>query len=89
MAFNLQDFVDGPNLDKVQSCRKDDLLSIAAHFDIAVSRYSVKKEIKAKLIEKLVELQVLEVPGNPYSSGDEGSLDNGSLAEPKTPKEEY
>lgn len=59
MSFNLQNFIDDPSFDKLDSCRKDDLLSIAAHFDITVQKYGVKKEIKTKVLEKLMELGVL------------------------------
>lgn len=34
MVFDLQDFIDNPTFEKVDVCHKDDLLSIAAHFDI-------------------------------------------------------
>lgn len=59
MSFNLQDFVDNPSFEKVDVCRKDDLLCIAAHFDITVHKYGLKKEIKTQVLEKLVDLNVL------------------------------
>lgn len=61
MNFNSQDFIDNPTLEKVDACRKDDLLCIAEHFNIPVQKYGVKKEIKSKVLEKLIELRVLEV----------------------------
>ena len=60
MTFSLQDFIDNPTLEKVDSCRKDDLLCIAAHFDIPVKKYGVKREIKRRVMEKLSELGVLD-----------------------------
>lgn len=36
MNFDLKDFVDNPRLDKIGLCRKDDLPSIATHFEIAI-----------------------------------------------------
>lgn len=43
MTFSLQDFIDNPTLEKVDACRKDDLLCIAAQFNIPVQNYGVKK----------------------------------------------
>ena len=48
MGFNLQDFIDNPSFEKVDSCRKDDLLCIAKHFNISIQKYGVKKDIKNK-----------------------------------------
>lgn len=62
MTFELQDFIDSPSLEKINACRKDDLLCIAAHFDILVQKHGLKKEIKNKVVEKLVELKVLRIP---------------------------
>lgn len=59
MIFVLQEFIDSPSLDKIEMCRKDDLLCIAAHYDINVQKYGVKKDIKDKVIEKLIELNIL------------------------------
>lgn len=61
MAFSLQDFIDNPTLEKIDACRKDDLLCIAAHFNIPVPKHGVKKEIKSRVLEKLIVLWVLKV----------------------------
>lgn len=74
MSFILQDFVDNPDLEKINTCRKDDLLCIASHYNIPVAKYGLKKEIKSTLIEKLVELNVLSLP-------DESSADDLSEEE--------
>lgn len=41
-----------------QQCRKDDLLEIADHFKIPVSKQLLKKSIKASVFQKLDELNV-------------------------------
>lgn len=43
MSFDLEDFIDNPSFEKLDSCRKDDLLCIAAHFDIFVQKYGERK----------------------------------------------
>lgn len=43
--FDLQAFVASPSMEVFEKCQKDDLLEIAAHFDVPVSRSLVKKEI--------------------------------------------
>ncbi len=58
-VFNLQDFVTSPSVEQINLCRKQDLLQIADHFQIVVSKQSLKKEIKRILILRLNELQVL------------------------------
>ena len=79
MGFNLQDFIDNPSFEKVDSCRKDDLLCIAKHFNISIQKYGVKKDIKNKLLEKLIEVNVLVVPSQPRA---EGSFDDVLSAAP-------
>uniref|UniRef100_A0A8C6LSG2 CCHC-type domain-containing protein n=1 Tax=Nothobranchius furzeri TaxID=105023 RepID=A0A8C6LSG2_NOTFU len=60
MRFDLQEFLDCPGLEKLDSCRKDDLLCIAAHFDVCVVRSDVKRDIKAALVARLVELGLFD-----------------------------
>lgn len=82
MSFILQDFIDDPSSEKLDSCRKDDLLSIAAHFDVTVQKYGVKKDIKNKVREKLIELQVFTDPVDLVQSGAEGLPEGVSVARP-------
>ncbi len=58
-VFNLQDCVSSPSVEQINLCRKQDLFQIADHFQIVVSKQSLKKEIKRILILRLNELQVL------------------------------
>uniref|UniRef100_A0A3B3HSJ7 Gypsy retrotransposon integrase-like protein 1 n=1 Tax=Oryzias latipes TaxID=8090 RepID=A0A3B3HSJ7_ORYLA len=64
--FDLQDFLDHPSHLKVDLCRKDDLLLIAAHFGISVSKQSLKREIKNHVVGKLIQIGVL---GEPMAAG--------------------
>ncbi|XP_030271730.1 uncharacterized protein LOC115581049 isoform X3 [Sparus aurata] len=83
MSFHLQDFIDHPSFEKVDSCRKEDLLCIAAHFNISIQKHGVKRDIKKKILEKLIELKVLVAPSQPRA---EGSVDNDDLfAVPSVP----
>ncbi|XP_023815218.1 uncharacterized protein LOC110015381 [Oryzias latipes] len=70
MSFTLQAFLDSPRIEVLESCRKADLLCVAAHFGIPVSRHAIKRELRAELIEHLVELKVL-VASVPSVSKDE------------------
>jgi hypothetical protein len=60
--FNLQTFVENPSVELFERCRKDDLLSVAAHFQIPVVKQALKREIKNVVWNRLVELQVLVGP---------------------------
>lgn len=68
MSFDLLNFVDDPTIEKLNSRRKDGLLSIAAHFGITVQTYGVKRHIKNVIREKLMELQILTGPIDPADS---------------------
>lgn len=81
-VFKLQDFVTSPSVQQINSCRKQDLLQIADHFQIVVSKQSLKKEIKRILILRLNELQVL--PMSNVGGGETGgdvNVDGVSLAQ--------
>lgn len=59
MEFKVEDFVSKPSLEVFDKCTKDNLLLIAGHFGIAVSRQLKKQVIKAELCEALVEKGIL------------------------------
>ncbi len=61
-GFDLEAFISAPNLEQLDKCRKDDLISIAAHFQIYVLKQQLKREIKNIVLQKLVELGVLVLP---------------------------
>lgn len=58
-GVNLQSFLDNPSLEAIEKCRKDELLKIATHFRISITKQSLKKEKKAEVIDRLVELDIL------------------------------
>lgn len=62
MAFNLQSFLDNPSLEVIEKCRKDDLFLIATHFKIPITKQSLKKQIKAEVIDRLCDLGILRQP---------------------------
>ncbi|XP_016388304.1 uncharacterized protein LOC107724040 [Sinocyclocheilus rhinocerous] len=68
--FDLEAFINVPTLEQLDKCRKDDLISIAAHYRISVSRQQLKREIKSIVLKKLVELGVLVLP----EASEDGSL---------------
>ncbi|CAI5687993.1 unnamed protein product [Oreochromis niloticus] len=75
MDFNIEDFIRAPSPEKFELCRKDDLLSIAAHFDIPVKKYSTKKEIKGIILQRLVELKIFT--GSDVCDGNVPSVEQG------------
>ncbi|KAL1254352.1 hypothetical protein QQF64_016581 [Cirrhinus molitorella] len=59
-TFDLDSFVENPTVEKLDRCRKDDLVTIASHYQISEVKQSFKKEaIKAIVYNRLVELNVL------------------------------
>lgn len=61
--FDLDSFVKAPSFEQLEKCRKDDLLLIAAHFKIVVTKQQLKREVKSAVLRRLVELGVLVLPG--------------------------
>ncbi len=60
-SFDLVQFIQASSLAQIDSCRKDDLLAITAHFSVSLAKQSLKKEIKALLVKTLAELGMLVV----------------------------
>lgn len=61
--FSLEEFVNSPSLEQLNLCRKQDLFAIADHFSLTVNRQNRKADIKSRIIDKLVELNVLLTSG--------------------------
>lgn len=77
-TFNLETFVSNPTLGQIDSGRKDDLAQIASHFGISHPKQLLKEELKALVVGKLVEMEiVLPVPESAVLVGSVG----GSLRE--------
>ncbi len=57
--FSLEEFVKIPSLEQLNLCRKQDLFAIADHFSLTINRQNHKAELKSRIIDQLVELNVL------------------------------
>jgi len=62
MDFDLEDFVAHPSLEKFEQCTKNQLLSIAAHFKIPISKQEAKQNIKSQVHAELAEKELLPSP---------------------------
>lgn len=58
--FDLDSFLASPSISLADACRKDDLAKVASHFGLTVFRQILKKELKKLVLDKLVELQLVE-----------------------------
>uniref|UniRef100_A0A8C6T4W0 CCHC-type domain-containing protein n=1 Tax=Neogobius melanostomus TaxID=47308 RepID=A0A8C6T4W0_9GOBI len=59
MGFDLGDFVAEPSVGQLDGCTKNDLLEIAAHYKINVSKQDKKKIIKRQIHDILAERDIL------------------------------
>lgn len=83
--FRLQNFVTNPSIEQINLCRKQELLLIADHYKIIVSKQDLKRDIKNKLLQRLRELSVLPMSNTVEveSSGSVGAGDGaGQTAVP-------
>ncbi|XP_073768826.1 uncharacterized protein [Danio rerio] len=76
--FDLNSFVSAPSVEQLDTFRKDDLLKIAEHFQIKISRQQLKREIKGVIVRHLKELGLLVLaessPGADYVSADSAHM---------------
>ncbi|KAL4009738.1 hypothetical protein ACER0C_003590 [Sarotherodon galilaeus] len=86
MSFDLLDFVNQPSVEKIDLCRKDHLLSIAAQYKLSVPKYGVKKEIKQALSEGLIELGILISPAMTEVPSQDLLAPPGVSANPASPE---
>ncbi|XP_039460221.1 uncharacterized protein LOC120435199 [Oreochromis aureus] len=63
MEFKLEDFTLGPTEEKLDRCKKDDLILIANFFDVTVPLNAKKKELKELLCIELHERGLFGKPG--------------------------
>ncbi|CAL8340047.1 unnamed protein product [Boreogadus saida] len=94
-GFDLCGFLADPSYESFSSCRKDDLVQIAAHFNVGHSRQILKRDLQGLVLAELLEreLVMLPVPAGPAErKGARGEKDSresvqGVLAgePPKTP----
>nr|XP_043896825.1 uncharacterized protein LOC122778793 [Solea senegalensis] len=80
-AFSVEEFVAKPTLSQLDICRKADLFAIADRYDIKVTTSLLKKELKAAVIDGLVEGGVCGLPATvPESAGEVCSEARGAEA---------
>ncbi|MED6285422.1 hypothetical protein CHARACLAT_029145, partial [Characodon lateralis] len=79
--FNLKRFLESPSLELLESCQKDDLAQISAHFCIYYLRQFLKKELRNLVVEKLVELGVLVFSEISVSSVAQPALTSAAVAQ--------
>lgn len=75
--FDLDRFLASPSLRLVDNCRKDDLVKIATHFGLSFPQQILKKELKALVVSKLVELKLIEWPVQTEPAGVEDAILGG------------
>lgn len=69
MASNVANFCEKPSLTLLEKCQKDELLTIAEHFDISVNRTSLVGEIKQVILIRLIEQNVIILPTDTEAAG--------------------
>ncbi|KAJ8014750.1 hypothetical protein DPEC_G00018970 [Dallia pectoralis] len=62
MASLYNAFVDCPSIESLDRCRKVDLIAVGEHFGISVDKQSTKAEIRAIVLDALLERNVLQWP---------------------------
>ncbi|XP_013883987.1 uncharacterized protein LOC106532479, partial [Austrofundulus limnaeus] len=67
-SFNLSTFLNNPSWEDFNVCRKQDLFSIAAHFELSVTKQMIKQELKSIVSNKLMEEGLLPVSDTPCLS---------------------
>lgn len=60
--FSLEEFVKNPSLELLNVCRKQDLFLVADHFKLLINKQDCKAEVKQKIRDQLLELNVLLMP---------------------------
>ena len=88
-GFDLQGFLENPSYESFRSCRKDDLVQIAAHFSLGHSRQILKKDLQGLVLGELLERELVMLPVPAVLRGVKDSRESvqGVLAgePPKTP----
>ena len=61
MSFQVETFVQNPDLDYLKTARKYDLIEVGSQYDIRLEERSKKYEIYKELVRALVEKDILSV----------------------------
>ena len=75
--FDLDSFLASPSLSLINCCRKDELAQIANHFSLIYPKQVLKRDLKALVVGKLVELGLIKVPVQTGSA----VVEDGTLGE--------
>lgn len=59
MEFDLEDFVVGPTVEKLNACTKSNLLAVAARFEVPVTKQEKKQFIKQQIHSALADKDIL------------------------------
>lgn len=61
-SFDLKSFLIRPSVKQLDQCRKEDLVEIAQHFSLTGVRQLLKADLKAVIVDELVERGNLVLP---------------------------
>ncbi|XP_023180999.1 uncharacterized protein LOC111605866 [Xiphophorus maculatus] len=67
-TFSLEHFLADPSLELIDSCRKNELLQIVEYFQLQVPKQVLKGDLKALIVDKLVEIGVIKEPDLPEAA---------------------
>lgn len=62
IVFQLEKFLENPNIEQLDKCKVDDLMVVAAHVHVSFVKPILKKDLKSIVLLKLV---VNSLPGLP------------------------
>ena len=62
VLLNLESFLISPSFEQLDQCRKEDLLEIDQHFSLTGARQLLKADLKAVIVDELVERGNLVLP---------------------------
>lgn len=79
MDFKLSNFVEKPTLDLFNHCTKEQLVEIADHFQVDVSKQLRKPEFKSELWSALTAIEIL--PPKPVSPSKDNAFEMLHLTE--------
>ena len=61
-GFDLHGFLANPSYESFSSCRKDDLVQIAAHFNLGHSRQILERDLQGLVLGELLERELVMLP---------------------------
>ncbi|CAL8349017.1 unnamed protein product [Boreogadus saida] len=83
-GFDLRGFLADPSYESFSSCRKDDLVQIAAHFNLEHSQQILKRDLQGLVLAELLERELVMLPvpaGRSWRKGQPRECARGSQYE--------